>query len=343
MIAAPSLVDPVSWTFTGDPTDPLTVAGAVNVTVGAGLIVNAVCFVSVAPVEEVAVHVVVYDPAVVGVPVTAPVVEFNDSPGGRPVEEYVTVAESFVDDDRLNDVNVVFTRPVAVAGAVNVTVGAGLIVNDVDLVSVGPEELVAVYVAVYDPTVVGVPVTAPVLVFSDRPGGRPVTEYVTVPPSLVDADTPAPEIAVPTRPVTDAGAVRVTVGAAEIVHAVVLESVGPAELVAVKVVVGVPTVVGVPDTAPVVEFREIPGGRLLAEYVTVPPPVTDDVNVNPVIGTDTRPVAVAGAVKVTDAPDPIVNVVVFEFVAPVAPAAVNVVVYVPAVVGVPVIAPVVAF
>ena len=124
------------------------------------------------------------------------------------------------------------------------------------------------------PTVVGVPVIAPVEVVSVRPDGRaPVTMlHVTAPFLLVAASVPL--YGSPTLP---PGKVVVVIsggmGPSTIVMNRAFSVLRGIVSVARTVKLNGPTVVGVPVMAPVVLFKVRPGGRLPAETLQVTAPV----------------------------------------------------------------------
>jgi hypothetical protein len=202
-------------------------------------------------------------PEAVGVPVTAPVEVFRVRPAGSvptTLNVYGGVPPLIVIAPLLKA-----TPTVPVLFAPQVTVTPGLIVivqaepTGLPWLSMHPPTLPWESVAwiLNVPEVVGVPVTAPVDVFSVRPRGRlptTVNVYGAVPPVTVIAPLLK---GTPTVPVLIAPQVTVT-GAL-----IVIEQVVPTlPLASVTLMLKVPAAVGVPVTAPVEVFSVRPAGSV---------------------------------------------------------------------------------
>ena len=143
------------------------------------------------PAPSVAVAVTESVPAVVGVPVTAPVDGSMDSPAGRPVADQVRVAVE--DESAAGTSTVVMADPDGSdwsPGLVTVTALVTVQVNETEPEYPAPSVAVAVTESV--PAVVGVPVTAPVDGSMDSPAGRPVADQVRV---AVEDESEAPLLA----------------------------------------------------------------------------------------------------------------------------------------------------
>src|ERR1700677_56911 len=157
--------------------DPETLAwlpGLVTVTVLVMVQLNEAL--PVEPALSVAVTVGVYEPAVVGVPVMAPVEELIESPVGSPVADHeVMVAtddESVAESDR--PLMAEPDRSDWLPGLVTVTV---LVITQVK--ETWPEKpllSVTVTTTASEPPVVGVPEIVPVPELIDSPAGSPVAE-----------------------------------------------------------------------------------------------------------------------------------------------------------------------
>ena len=209
-------------------------------------------------------------PAAVGVPVTAPVDVFSVKPAGNvPTIEYVygelppvTVSAALL--------NTAPTSPVfPVARQVNC--GPATIVYGQLPVAATPFASVTWIENV--PAAVGVPVTAPVDVFSVRPAGNvPTIEYVygDVPPVTVSAALLNTAPTSPDVPVVK----QVNCGPATIVYGQLPVAATP--FASVTWIENVPAAVGVPVTAPVDVFSVKPAGNVpTIEYVYGElPPVT---------------------------------------------------------------------
>ena len=122
-----------------------------------------------------------------------------------------------------------------------------------------PPALVALIVTLYVPAVVGVPEITPVLVFTLKPGGKPVAPKLVglfVAVIVYENATPAVPVAVRELVITGGGGLL-------IVKVSVALPVPPG-LVALIVTEYVPAVVGVPEINPVVVFTVNPAGSPVA-------------------------------------------------------------------------------
>ena len=141
------------------------------------------------------------------------------------------------------------------------TVKVNVVLPEVPLASV------AVALTVNVPAAVGVPVTAPAaLIF--RPGGRPVAEKATEPPSLAVAlSCKGWNSGYPLNAHWSPGLVTVTVpvGGLPTVHLKLVLPEAWVSSVAVTVTDDTPAVVAVPEMTPVPESIDSPAGRPLAE------------------------------------------------------------------------------
>ena len=185
--------------------------------------------------------------------------------------------------------------------------------------------------------VVGVPEIVPVEGSTARPAGRPVADHVTVAVDELSVDEFASGVmAEPERSDWLPGFVADTV--LVIVQVNVVEPVAPDPSVAVRVTEQVQAVVGVPEIVPVEGSTARPAGRPAADHVTV---AVDELSVDEFASgvmaeperSDWLPGFVADTVLV------IVQVNVVEPEAPDPSVAVRVTEQVQAVVGVPVMAP----
>src|ERR1700689_1169080 len=196
------------------------------------------------------------EPAAVGVPVTAPVDVFSVRPAGKvPIIEnvYGAVPPVTVIAPLLNGAP---TSPV-VPVAEQVTCGPEIIVYGQVVVAVTP--FASVTWMEKEPAAAGVPVTAPVAVFSVRPAGNvPTTEnvYGAVPPVTVIAPLLN---GAPTSPVVPV-AEQVTCGPEIIVIGQVVVALPPSA--SVPWMEKEPAAVGVPVTAPVDVFSVSPAGNV---------------------------------------------------------------------------------
>ncbi len=113
------------------------------------------------------------DTAVVGVPVMAPVAAFSDNPAGN-VPPASDQAYGVVPPDAASAAE--YATPTCPFGSEVVVMlnVAGVMLNDrvVVLVCTGLPASVALNAGYTRPSAVGVPVTAPVALFSDNPGGN---------------------------------------------------------------------------------------------------------------------------------------------------------------------------
>ena len=109
----------------------------------------------------------------VGVPVIAPVVAFSVAQLGSPVAAQLITGRFTLSVSENVWLNAVPTTPEAVCPAVMIGTPS-VIVKGMLVAALVPPDPVAVKLAVKEPFVVGVPVTAPVAVLSDKPAGSPV-------------------------------------------------------------------------------------------------------------------------------------------------------------------------
>jgi hypothetical protein len=208
-------------------------------------------------------------------------------------------------------------------------------VNDVE--PEAPESSVAVSVTEHVQAVVGVPETVPVELSMDSPAGRPVADHVSVAVDEVSvAELCRALMADPDTSDWSAGVATETV--LVIVQVNDVEPEAPESSVAVRVTEHVQAVVGVPVTVPVELSMDSPAGSPVADHVSV---AVDEVSVaelwralmadpvrwdwSPGSVTDTELVIVQPKEVLPEAPLPSVTVTVTE--------------QVQAVVGVPVMAP----
>jgi hypothetical protein len=223
----------------------------------------------VAPDPSEAVTVTEQVHAVVGVPVTAPLMTLMVRPAGSPVAPKARVAEGEESEAPTSSWVTGVPDPSDWApGFVTEIVLVTVHANDVEPENPAPS--VAVTVTDDAPAVVGVPLIVPVVALIDRPAGRPVAAQVNVSPDWESVaefasgvtDDPEADVWAPC-PATD------TVLA--IAHENVAEPEEPEPSVAVSVTEEVPPVVGVPVTAPVVPLIESPVGSPVADHVRVAP------------------------------------------------------------------------
>ena len=240
--------------FSAAPTSPELTAGQVSASGGA--MVKGQVATAATPLASFTWSVKL--PETVGVPVMAPVLVFSVRPLGRvPVTEkvYGAVPPLTTGAGLFSGTP---TSPELTAGQVSTTALA--MVKGHMVVAATPLESFSWSVKV--PEAVGVPVMAPVLVFSVRPLGRvPVTEkvYGALPPLTTGAGLFS---ATPTSPELTAGQVRAGGGA--MVKGQVVGDATP--LASFTWSAKVPAAVGVPVIAPVLVFSVRPLGRV---------PVTD--------------------------------------------------------------------
>jgi fumarate reductase subunit C len=260
-------VTAIAGLLNATPTSPV-VAVAEQVTCGPPMIVIGQVALPATPLASVT--WIENEPAAVGVPVTAPVDVFSVSPAGN-----VPTIENVYGE----------VPPVtAIAGLLNAT-PTSPVVAVAEQVTCGPPMIVIGQVALpatpfesftwieNDPDAVGVPLTAPVEVFSVRPAGSvPTIEnvYGEVPPVTAIAGLLN---ATPTSPVV-AVAEQVTCGPPMIVIGQVALPTTP--FASVTWMEKVPAAVGVPVTAPVDVFKVSPAGNVptTANVYGEVPPVT---------------------------------------------------------------------
>jgi hypothetical protein len=155
------------------PGDTDTVAGTMMLPGVTTVSVNGFIAVSaVGVVESLTISVTLFGPAVVGVPVIAPVALEIDSPAGRPVAEKVYGVTPPV-----AVTGVLYAKPTTALGSdVVVMLNPGLIVIDRFAVAVfcGTAESFTVTVTLLVPVAPGIPVIAPVVLEMVNAEGRPV-------------------------------------------------------------------------------------------------------------------------------------------------------------------------
>ena len=134
---------------------------------------------SLAPLPSAAVTVTDEVPAVVGVPLMAPVALSMESPAGRPVADHVRVATG--EESVAEAATAVTAEPDTEAWSSGpVTVTTLVMVQEKLAESLAPLPSVAVTVTDEVPAVVGVPLMAPVALSMESPAGRPVADHVRV-------------------------------------------------------------------------------------------------------------------------------------------------------------------
>jgi hypothetical protein len=184
IVAVDELVDaPTVNDGTAEPDTFAWLPGLVTVTVLVMVQLNVAD--PVWPAESVAVTVTEVVPAVVGVPVTAPVAELIERPAGRPVADHEAMVA--VDEESVAElVSAVMAEPDTEVWLVcPATVTVLVIVQENVVEAARAWESVAVTVTEEVPAVVGVPVTAPVAELIERPAGSPVAPKVTELPPVV--------------------------------------------------------------------------------------------------------------------------------------------------------------
>ena len=232
-------------------------------------------------VLSVAVMVTEQAHAVVGVPVMAPFEELIPRPVGRPVAVQVSVGVGTVWVSAATGVKVEMAEPetvVLVPGFVTATVLEMFQVKLTELANGAGEPLsVAVMVTEQAHAVVGVPVMAPPDEAIDRPAGRPVAVQVSVAVGLVSVAAGVRVVmAAPETLDLVPGLVTATVLVMVQVKLTELEyAVGEPLSVAVMVTAQAHAVVGVPLITPAEEMT-MPTGRPVADQVKV---AVDDVSV----------------------------------------------------------------
>ncbi len=289
------------------------------------------------PPGPVAVSVIVALPLSCGVPVIAPVAVFSVAQLGNPVALQLVTGRfvESVSENVLENASPTLPAPVWFGGMI----GAPSEIEKLTLVAgLVPPLPVAVKEAVKLPFVVGVPVIAPVLVFSERPVGMPMALHEVAGRSTASVSEIVPENAFPTLPLKLCPAtIMGDPIAMEIVAVSVSDPPGP---VAVSVIVALPLSCGVPVIVPVLVLIAIPAGNSVALHE-----VTDlfvlSVSENVLLNADpTLPEAVWPGVMI-GAPSAIVKLTLVALLVPPPPVAVKEAVNEPLAVGVPVISPVV--
>src|SRR5580658_8334926 len=273
--------------FSATPTSPELTAGHVSTTALA--MVKGQVVADATPLASFTWSVKV--PEAVGVPLIAPVLVFSVKPLGRvPVTEkvYGAVPPLMTGAGLFKATP---TSPELTAGQVSSTSRA--IVKGQVVAAVTP--LASFAWSVNVPEAVGVPLMAPVLVFSVRPLGRvPVTEkvYGAIPPLTAGAGLFR---ATPASPELTAG--QVSARTVAMVNGQVVTAATP--LASFTWSVKVPDAVGVPLMAPVLVFSVRPLGRVpVTEKVYgAIPPLTDGAGL--FSATPTSPELTAGQVSTT--------------------------------------------
>jgi hypothetical protein len=219
----------------------------------------------------VAVSVIVVLPASCGVPVTVPVVVFSVAQLGNPVAAQLVTGRFVPSVSEKVLLNAVPTAPEAVCPAVMIGTPSAIVKAILAAALVSPPP-VAVKKAVNEPLAVGVPVIAPVLVFSVSPAGNPAAIQDVAGLFCASSSAGVAENAVPTAP--EKLCPLVIIGdPAEMVK--IKSSVSlpddttignPSLPVAVMEAVKDPAVVGVPVIAPVDALIEIPAGSPVADH-----------------------------------------------------------------------------
>ena len=201
-----------------------------------------------------------------GVPVIAPVVVFSVAQLGSPVAAQL-VTGRFVLSVRENVlVKAVPTAPEPVCPAV-MSGTPSAIVKAILAAALVPPPPVAVKEAVNEPLAVGVPVIAPVLVFSVSPAGSPVAVHDVAGRSSASSRAGVAVNATPTLPVKLCPAV--IIGGFLPIEITAVSVPVPPGPVAVSVIVVLPLSCGVPVIAPVAVFSVAQlGSPVAAQLVT---------------------------------------------------------------------------
>ena len=207
-------------------------------------------------------------PAVVGVPVTVPVVALIANPVGRPVADH----EAMVATEELSltgRVRLAMAAPVAEDFAPGLVTDTAFVTVQVK-VALPNAVVVSVAVSVTEQAhaVVGMPEMVPVAELMTSPAGKPVADQVRVWPAAESvADETSPTTAAPEM--DDWAPGFATTITSEIVQ---VNEADPAALVvsvAVTTAVDDPADVGEPDTIPVEGSMDRPEGRPVADHVNV--------------------------------------------------------------------------
>lgn len=289
------------------------------------------------PPGPVAVSVMVVMAAAVGIPMIAPVVALRVAHAGKAVAVHEVAGRFVASVSAGVRMKAVPTVPERACPAVMIGAPSEIVKATV-LAALVPPPPVAVKLAVDVPLVVGVPVMAPVAVFSASPAGSPVALHEVAGRSAASSSESVADVkASPTFPVKLWPETMMGGPAAMEIAAVSVSA--PPGPVAVRVIVVLPVSWGVPVIAPVVVLRvaqlgnpvalQLVTGRL-AESVRenvllkASPTLPEPVWLGVIDGAPT--VIVIGAVSVSEPPGPV---------------AVSVILEEPVAVGVPLIAPVV--
>jgi hypothetical protein len=237
------------------PTFPEAVCPAVMIGTPSAIVKEMLVAV-LAPPPPVAVNEAVNEPLAVGVPVIAPVVVLSASPAGSPVTLQEVAGRSSASSRAGVWENATPTLPVKLCPAV--IIGGPRAIEITAVFVSEPPGPVAVSVIVELPLSCGVPVIAPVVVFSASPAGSPVAAQLVTGRFTASVSENVLLNAVPTFP--EAVCPAVMSGASTIVKEILVAALVPLSPVAVKVAVNEPLAVGVPVIAPVVVFSESPVG-----------------------------------------------------------------------------------
>ena len=322
------------------PTTPDSVCPAAIIGAPA-VIVKATLRASLVPPSPVAAKLAVNEPFAVGVPVIAPVVALSDSPAGNPVT-LQDVAVRFTSSSRVGVCeNATPTFPVKLCPAT--MIGGPTAIEIVAVVaSLVPPGPVAVSEIVVLPLSCGVPVIAPVVVFSVAQLGNPVAAQLVTGRFVLLVSENVLLNATPKAPKAVCDAVMSGTPSV-IVKATLLAALAPTPLVAVKLAVNEPFAVGVPVIAPVVVLSDSPAGSpVTLQDVAGRSSASSRVGVAEVNATPTLPAKLCPATMI-GGPTAIDIVAVVAALVPPGPVAVSEIVVLPLSCGVPVIAPVVVF
>jgi hypothetical protein len=243
------------------PTLPVNVCPAVMSGTPMAMEIVAVS-VSVPP-GPVAVMVIVVLPLSCGVPVIWPLLEVMEAQDGSPVADH-DVTGRFVEsvsENVLENASPTLPAPVWFGGMIGTP---SAIVKLTSVAGLVPPFPVAVMEAVKLPFAVGVPVIAPVLVFSERPVGMPMALHEVAGRSTASVSEIVPENALPTLPVKFCP--LVIIGAPTAIEIVAVSVSVPPGPVAVRVIVVLPPSCGVPVIWPVEELIEAQVGRPVADH-----------------------------------------------------------------------------
>jgi hypothetical protein len=231
-------------------------------------------------------------PEAVGVPEINPLAPFNDKPAGRllplaKAHELIVPVKAGVWE------NATPTFPVKLCPAA--IIGGPAVIEIVAVVAaLVPPGPVAVSEIVALPVSCGVPVIAPVVVFSVAQLGKPVAAQLVTGRFVLSVSENVLLNATPTAPEAVCPAVMIGTPSA-IVKAILLAALVPPPPVAVKETVNEPLAVGVPVIAPVLAFSESPEGSPVADQELIgPTPV-----IAPVKGSANLPANELASISIT--------------------------------------------